>query len=679
MEKEQIVGFPAILIQIKGCIFALIYLNKMQRLSQFFLILLSTYLSSQEVINPIKWSFSHELTSDSTATLNFEAKIDNNWHLYSQYIENEPPLPTVFLFDNEPYSSIKKLREGKSVTFYDPIFEKDLNYFENYALFQLEVEINDSIDSIPGTIEFQACDDKLCVFRSEPFNFIFNKKVTSKSILIDEKSKSIANSLKLDLTESRFLKNNQTNNPNKSNWTIFLLGMFGGILALLTPCVFPMIPLTVSYFLKNYKSRSKGIKDSLTYSFFIILIYVLLSLPFHLFDSLDPEILNSIATSAIVNLIFFFVFVFFAFSFFGFYDLTLPSRWSNLSDSASSKWKGVLGLFFMALTLSIVSFSCTGPILGSLLAGSLTSDGGAIQLSFGMLGFGIALAFPFGLFSLFPKSIKLIPKSGTWLNTTNIVIGFIELALALKFLSNADLVSHWGILKREVFVSIWAVISFLTSLYLFGVFHFPHEVKHKIKILRKLIGSFFVLFTIYLIHGLLVKENNLKLLSGFPPPIFYSLNKSTNECPLNLNCNKDFFDGKVLAQKLNKPILVDFTGWACVNCRRMEENVWSDPEVFKILNNDIVLVSLYVDDRTELKDENQFSIRRTNGSLKKIKTIGQKWSTFQYLNFKTASQPFYVLMTYDGKVLNEPIQYVDKNIFKDWLNKGLGNFNKTIN
>ena len=236
--------------------------------------------------------------------------------------------------------------------------------------------------------------------------------------------------------------------------------MFGGILALLTPCVFPMIPLTVSYFLKNYKSRSKGIKDSLTYSLFIILIYVLLSLPFHLFDSLDPEILNSIATSAIVNLIFFFVFVFFAFSFFGFYDLTLPSRWSNLSDSASSKWKGVMGLFFMALTLSIVSFSCTGPILGSLLAGSLTSDGGAIQLSFGMLGFGIALAFPFGLFSLFPKSIKLIPKSGTWLNTTNIVIGFIELALALKFLSNADLVSHWGILKREVFVSIWAVISY---------------------------------------------------------------------------------------------------------------------------------------------------------------------------------------------------------------------------
>ena len=651
---------------------------KMKRLLLLFFILLSNSLKSQDIIDPVKWSFSHEITSDSTATLKFEAKIDDDWHVYSQYIEDEPPLPTLFLFEEYPYSLTQKISEGKSVTVYDPIFEKDLSYFEKYALFEHKIQINDSLSSISGTVEYQACDDKLCVFRSEPFNFRFKNNLKSKTVLIDDKSISIANSLKLDLTKSDYLINNNINNSNKSNWKIFLLGMLGGILALLTPCVFPMIPLTVSYFIKNVKSRSRGIKDSLIYSFFIVLIYLLLSLPFHLFDSLDPEILNVIATNVIVNLIFFFVFVFFAFSFFGFYELTLPNKWSNFSDSASSKWKGVIGLFFMALTLSIVSFSCTGPILGSLLAGSLTSVGGATQLSLGMLGFGIALALPFGLFSLFPKSLKLIPKSGTWLNTTNIVIGFIELALALKFLSNADLVSHWGILKREVFISIWAIISLLTALYLFGIFHFPHETKHRIKLSRKLVGLFFIFFTTYLIQGLLVKENNLKLLSGFPPPIFYSLNGSNNECPLNLDCNKDFFDGQIIAEKTNKPILIDFTGWACVNCRRMEENVWSDPQVFKILNNEIVLVSLYVDDRNELVKEDQFSVKRLNGSLKKIKTIGQKWSTFQYLNFKTASQPFYVLMTFDGEILNEPIQYVDKTVFKNWLNKGLKNYNESI-
>ena len=648
----------------------------MQRLLLLFFVISLNLLKSQDAIEPVKWNFSYEVISDSTIALKFEAKIKDNWHMYSQFIENEPPLSTMFLFEEEPYSSILKVSEGESIISYDPIFEKDLKYFEKNALFELEIQINDSIDSISGTVEYQACDDKLCVFRSEPFSFSLKNNVVSKSVSIDEKSISIANSLKLNLSESEYLTNNKNNNSNKSNWKIFMLGMLGGILALLTPCVFPMIPLTVSYFIKNVKSRSKGVKDSFIYSFFIILIYVLLSLPFHLFDSLDPEILNVIATNVVVNLIFFFVFIFFAFSFFGFYELTLPNKWSNFSDSASSKWKGVMGLFFMALTLSIVSFSCTGPILGSLLAGSLTSDGGAAQLSFGMLGFGIALALPFGLFSLFPKTLKLIPKSGTWLNTTNIVIGFIELALALKFLSNADLVSHWGILKREVFVSIWALISLLTALYLFGIFHFPHEVKHKIKIFRKSIGLFFVFFTIYLVQGLLVKGNNLKLLSGFPPPIFYSINDSNNECPLNLDCNKDFFDGRVIAEKTNKPILIDFTGWACVNCRRMEENVWSDPQVFEILNNEIVLVSLYVDDRNELIKENQFSIKRLNGTLKNIKTIGQKWSTFQYLNFKTASQPFYVLITSDGELLNDPIQYADKTVFKNWLNKGLENFNK---
>jgi len=648
----------------------------MQRLFLLFFIITLNFLKAQDEIDPVKWSFSYEIINDSIITLKFEAKIEDKWHVYSQNLDNEPPLPTLFLFDDEPFSLIEKISEGKSIIAYDSIFEKDLRYFETYALFDHEIKFNDSLETISGIIEYQACNDKLCVFRSEPFIFKFKDNITSKSFSIDDKSIDIANSLKLDLSKSEYLIDNQNSNSKKSNGKIFLLGILGGILALLTPCVFPMIPLTVSYFIKNVKSKSKGIADSFIYSFFIIIIYVLLSLPFHVFDSLDPEILNVIATNVVVNIIFFFVFIYFAFSFFGFYELTLPSKWSNFSDSASSKWKGIIGLFFMALTLSIVSFSCTGPILGSLLAGSLTSDGGAVQLTFGMLGFGIALGLPFGLFSLFPKGLKFIPKSGTWLNTTNIVIGFIELALALKFLSNADLVSHWGILKREVFISIWSVISLLTSLYLFGIFHFPHEIKHKIKFPRKLIGVFFMFFTLYLIQGLLVKENNLKLLSGFPPPIFYSINESNNECPLNLDCYKDFFEGRMIAEKSNKPILIDFTGWACVNCRRMEENVWSNSEVFKILSNDLVIISLYVDDRNELMEEDQFKIKRSNGTLKNIKTIGQKWSTFQYLNFKTASQPFYVLMSADGNLLSEPIQYVDTATFKNWLDKGLGSFNK---
>tara|TARA_A100001011_G_scaffold81990_2_gene85333 strand:- start:3874 stop:5190 length:1317 start_codon:yes stop_codon:yes gene_type:complete len=432
-----------------------------------------------------------------------------------------------------------------------------------------------------------------------------------------------------------------------------------------------MIPITVSYFIKNDKSKTKGILDSFKYSFFIILLYVLLSLPFHISDSIDPEILNVIATNVTLNIFLFVVFIYFAFSLFGFYELKLPNNWINFSDDASSKVKGTTGIFFMALTLTIVSFSCTGPILGSLLAGSITSDAGATQLTFGMLGFGIALGLPFGLFALFPSALKFIPKSGNWLSSTNIVLGFIELALALKFLSNADLVSNWGILKRETFILIWTLISFITSLYLFGIFKFPNEVKSKIGLSRRIFGFCFLFFTSYLFLGLTSNNNNLKFLSGFPPPTFYSLNNTNNECPLNLNCYKDFYEGKKFSEQVNKPILLDFTGWACVNCRRMEENVWSNKEVYEILKDEIILISLYVDDRSELPENKKFKLRRSNGTVKSIETVGQKWSTFQYLNFKTASQPFYVLMTANGRILNEPIQYTSTKKFKNWLEAGL--------
>ena len=629
-------------------------------------------LQSQNITEPVEWNFYFENKNDSTLTLKFDAKIEEGWHVYSQYIKSEPPLKTQFIFDTEPFNSVKNIEESTAVYKYDSIFEKKIKYFENIAEFKLDFRKDRSVDYISGKIDYQACDDRLCVFRSEPFIFKINKNAgVDSNDFISEKNISKYNSLKLNLVDSKF-SSKPIYNPLKQNyWNIFLLGMLGGFLALITPCVFPMIPITVSYFNKKNKSKKTGIIDSFKYGLFIILIYVLLSLPFHIFDSIDPAILNVIATNVTLNIFLFVVFVYFAFSLFGFYELKLPNEWINYSDNASSKLKGTTGIFFMALTLAIVSFSCTGPILGSLLAGSITSDAGANQLTFGMLGFGISLGLPFGLFSLFPSGLKFIPKSGSWLSSTNIILGFIELALALKFLSNADLVSNWGILKRETFIFIWTLISFLTTLYLFGVFKFPNEVKSNVSFPRRLISFCFLFFTGYLFLGLISKGNNLKLLSGFPPPTFYSINQSTNDCPLNLDCYKDFYQGKSISEQSGKPILIDFTGWACVNCRRMEENVWSDPEILEILKNKLILISLYVDDRSELSENEKFKFRRSNGTIKSIETIGQKWSTFQFLNFRTASQPFYVLMSNDGKMLNEPIQYVNTKKFKNWLEEGL--------
>ena len=416
----------------------------------------------------------------------------------------------------------------------------------------------------------------------------------------------------------------------------------------------------------------KGVFNALLYGFFIVFIYVLLSLPFHFLDSLNPEILNTIATNVPLNLFFFAIFIFFAFSFFGYYELTLPSSWGNTADS-SSNMKGGIGIFFMALTLAIVSFSCTGPILGSLLAGSLTTDGGAMQLTVGMTGFGFALALPFALFALFPNALNALPKSGGWMTTVKVVLGFLELALALKFLSNADLVSHWGLLKREVFIGIWVFLAFGLTLYLFGLIRFPHDQKGKLSKARIGTGVLSLLLTAYLSFGLFSKENTLQLLSGFPPPEFYSIYATDNECPLGLECYKDFETGLAVAQKTGKPILLDFTGWACVNCRKMEENVWSQPEIFNLLNEEVILISLYIDDKSELPENEVFNFQYPDGRVRTINTIGEKWASFQSLNFNSASQPFYVLMHADGTLLNSPIQYTDASTYSEWLQTGLQN------
>ncbi len=636
--------------------------------------------SSSQFIEPVKWKSEIKKISDTEYDLIFIANIDKNWHLYSQE-EVDGPLPTEFVFsdlDNN-YELIGKTTEPKVKAIYDEVFEIDIKSFHDEAKFTQRIKItNPDLKTIPVEVFYMTCDDEQCVKGENTFNVSLSGENNSLGIAtVDENSKIHSAALNLNIKGKD--KYEEVDVKEKSSFMIFLLGFLGGLIALLTPCVFPMIPLTVSFFTKSAGNSQKGIRNSIMYGFFIFLIYFLLSLPFHVLDSLDPEILNNISTNVTLNIIFFIIFVAFAFSFFGYFELTLPASWSNALDSKANKIGGLIGIFFMALTLTIVSFSCTGPILGTLLGSSLTADGGAMQLTIGMSGFGLALALPFTLFAMFPKWLNSLPKSGGWLNTVKVVLGFIELALALKFLSNADLVEHWGILKRELFIGIWIVIGIGLALYLFGKIKFPHDGPlQKLSKGRIGVGLLTIAFVIYLIPGLTnTKAANLKLLSGFPPPLFYSYYDKASECPLGLNCYKDLEEGIQAAKAQNKPIMLDFTGWACVNCRKMEEQVWSKTKVYDILMNDYIIISLYVDDRKKLSENQQFDYLKPTGSVKKIRTIGDKWATLQTINFQNNSQPFYVLVNSEMEMLNKTTAYtpnVDEYYY--WLKTGLENFKK---
>ena len=573
--------------------------------------------------------------------------------------------------------------ESETITEYSDIFEVDETFFKEEAIFTQKIKLLDpEANQISVNLFYQICKE-VCLPVDEFFQISLDGSgFVAEETSLDERSVALGESLKVDLKNKELLQQDGvTDSEGKSNlWMIFGLGFIGGLIALLTPCVFPMIPLTVSFFTKQTKQKSKGIANALLYGFFIVLIYFLLSLPFHLFNSVDSQILNTIATNIWLNVFFFVIFVFFAFSFFGYYELTLPSSWANKMDSASSKVGGGLGIFFMALTLAIVSFSCTGPILGGLLGSTTLAEGNvATNLTSGMVGFGLALALPFALFAMFPAWLNSLPKSGGWMTTVKVVLGFLELALAFKFLSNADLVGNWGILKREIFVGIWVVLFVLMTLYLFGLFRFPHDgPKKNLSPSRKIVGLISFAFTVYLVLGLF-KITSLKLLSGFPPPGFYSVVETESDCPLGLDCFKDFEEGVAYAQEVNKPILLDFTGWACVNCRKMEENVWSDPNVYPLLKDEYVLISLYVDDRKELPDSEKFDFKYDSGRVKAIETIGQKWGTFQTINFNAASQPYYVLMSPELEILNEAVQYVDVDTYEDWLKSGLEKHQLSMN
>ena len=457
-------------------------------------------------------------------------------------------------------------------------------------------------------------------------------------------------------------------------FTIFLLGLLGGLIALLTPCVFPMIPLTVSFFTGKQGERSKGVRNAFLYGFFIFLIYILITLPFHIAGKTNPAIFNNISTNVWLNILFFIIFVVFAFSFFGGFEITLPAALANTAGSKSGIGK-IGGIFFMALTLAIVSFSCTGPILGTLLAGVVNR--GAWPLTVGAAGFGLALGLPFALFALFPRWLQSIPKSGGWMTDVKVVLGFVELGLALKFLANADNVMQWNIFKREVLIALWVLIGLAIVLYLFGAIRISHSTKPKhFSLVRIIFITFFSVVTLYLVPGLTnTKWAKLSLISGFPPPLCYSMYENP------VNCDKpllDYEQALQLAREKNKPVLIDFTGWACVNCRRMEENVWTDANVDKLMKEEFILVSLYVDERTKLPSGSRTLYTTRDGAEKSIITVGDKWTTFQLENFGATSQPQYAIISTDEKALVKTKFYTpDATEFAGWLQCGLDAYRKS--
>jgi thiol:disulfide interchange protein DsbD len=654
----------------------------------FLLLCLCTSLGFSQIFNPVTWETKTEKISDTEYKLISIAKVEKGWHLYAQEIPEFGPVATAFTYDNDAsdFTLNGKTIEEKGISIFDPVFEMQITYFEGEVQFEQAITVTKNITKVTGSVLFMACDDEKCTPPTDA-PLIFNLKQlpqtngaenSKKKTLIDNTE---AHKILYGITPENISLIDNDLQKTKSLWVIFGLGFVGGLLALLTPCVFPMIPLTVSFFTKrNTSSKKSGVGKAILYGFFILFVYLLLSIPFHLLDSVNPDILNEISTNVWLNVIFFIVFIFFAFSFFGYYELTLPASWTTKTTQGENAG-GLIGIFFMALTLAIVSFSCTGPILGSLLAGSLTADGGgAWQLTAGMAGFGVALGLPFALFAMFPNMLNALPKSGGWLNTTKVVLGFLELALAFKFLSNADLVAHWNILKIEPFLILWIVIFSGLALYLFGKLKFPHDgpIK-KLSFLRLSFGVLTGLFVLYLTSGFRINKEtktftSLTLLSGLAPPVSYSFflpSSKTN----NLKTFKDLKQGISYAKQVNKPIMIDFTGYACVNCRKMEEHVWSKKEIANYLKNDFVIISLYVDDKKALPKQEQLEVSRSNGigGNRLLKNYGHKWAHFQTHFFGSNSQPYYVLLSSDGtKMLNKPAGYTPNvNDYANFLKSGL--------
>lgn len=669
------------------------------KLLQKLFVLIFAFLSigiSAQVKDPVKFQLKINELKNNEYEAVLTANLEKNWHIYSKDIPEDSGIPTEMRVSGKNIELIGKVTEaGKKEDEFSEAFGVRIVYYSNSVAFKQKFKLKNPVQpsNVIAEITYQTCDDRVCL---APNTLEFEQNIAGKNSetaeipsqeVIKEEStavskstnetKSIENSIKV---ESLDAKNPLTDcgisaqEESSDDFWIFLLGFIGGLLALLTPCVFPMIPLTVSFFTKGTDNKTKGKRDAMLYGFFIFVIFVALSLPFHIIDGVSGNIFNEISTNIWLNLFFFAVFLFFALSFFGYYEITLPSWIANKSSKAEQAG-GLVGIFFMALTLVIVSFSCTGPILGSLLGNVVTGASDvALLLTYALAGFGLAWAVIFGLLALFPQALQALPKSGAWMNTIKVVLGFIELALALKFLSKADLVSKTFLLKRELFIGIWILITIGLTLYLFGKIRFPHDNENeKISTPRKIFGIAGIGLLIYLIQGLFPSERpKLKLLSGILPPINVSYLHNEKDGFLGIHPIHDYFEAINTAQRENKPVLIDFTGYGCENCRKMEEFVWTEPDILELLQNEVILASVYIDDKELLPENEQTSIDMGGGQKKKIKTIGDKWSMFQQVNFNNNSQPHYVLVTPDGKVINKPVSgYMPKDDFKKFLDCGI--------
>ena len=677
--------------------------------------------SYAQIYDPVKWSTSVEKISDSEYDLVVKATIEAKWHLYSQNVPENGPIATSFSFKkNSDFKLIGKPSEEKGHTVHDPVFDMKIKYFENKAIFKQRVKIStQNAVKIIGEVEFMVCDDSSCLPPTVidltfliPGNKVNaatintdeekeastvtnaeNKEVSSVTDVQENEVSSVKEDAKIKEVVAVKAAKNRNKTSNKSLLTIFIIAFFSGFAALLTPCVFPMIPMTVSFFTKQSKSKAEGIRNAIFYGASIVIIYVLLGLLVSAVFGADA--LNALSTNVWFNLIFFLLLVVFAISFLGAFEIVLPSSWGTKVDAQADRG-GIIGIFFMALALAIVSFSCTGPIVGTLLV-EAASGGNQIGPIVGMLGFSLALAIPFALFAAFPGWLNSLPKSGGWLNTVKVVLGFLELALAFKFLSNADLVLqlHW--LEREVFLAIWIAIFGTLALYLFGKIQLPHDspLTH-ISVGRLSLGILSLTFTIYMIPGLWGAP--LNLISAFPPAQHYSespygvgfskmnsgMSSGENSeipdgahlmAPHDILAFNDYDKGLAYAKKVNKPVMLDFTGYACVNCRKMEQQVWAQEKVLQVLKNEVVLISLYVDDKRPLPNGEEIESKLRPG--KKLKYIGQKWSEFQIIKFGANAQPFYVLMDHSEENLTEPVAYTPAvEEYYNWLKKGIANFKK---
>ena len=693
----------------------------MRKIISFLLLSFVVYALQAQIKDPVK--FKTELTplSDTEAEVVFTAAIDKGWHVYSTDLGDGGPISATFNVDNKSgVELVGKLKPvGKEVATFDKLFEMKVRYFENTAKFVQKVKFTGGAYAIEGYLEYGACDDESCLPPTQvPFKFsgvakagnaaatkteqpkaeqpeqkvvdkadkkegatpVASKDSSAMMELVPATTTEAITDIQPAVTSSELWKPvisdlqalGEEHGQEDMSWIyIFITGFLGGLLALFTPCVWPIIPMTVSFFLKRSKDKKKGIRDAWTYGASIVVIYVALGLAITLI--FGASALNALSTNAIFNILFFLMLVIFAASFFGAFEIRLPSKWGNAVDSKAESTTGLLSIFLMAFTLSLVSFSCTGPIIGFLLV-QVSTTGSVVAPAIGMLGFAIALALPFTLFALFPSWLKSMPKSGGWMNVIKVTLGFLELAFALKFLSVADLAYGWRLLDRETFLALWIVIFALLGFYLLGKIKFPHDDDdNKVGVTRFFMALISLAFAVYMVPGLWGAP--LKAVSAFAPPMqTQDFNLYKNEVHAKFD---DYDLGMEYARLNGKPVMLDFTGYGCVNCRKMEAAVWTDPKVSDLINNDYVLITLYVDNKTPLTEPVKII---ENGTERTLRTVGDKWSYLQRMKFGANAQPFYVLLDNQGKPLNKSYAYnEDIPKYIEFLQTGLENYKKGKN